>query len=382
MGAGFLIHEPLAKKERSIIDKLRNAETAKFPVAAVWGNEIAHDIRDCSETVSAKQPQLQTPCHCCYDTGEVKTLWRILAVSQTIWLTQSFVGVANLITDGTSFEAGLDGCSLGLIAGRLYRECASVVLEIDRTTAVHGQCSLKFVRPSECRLRYGLLYRPVALRPGQPHTLSVWMKAARAGARGELSLFAAGGSQEGRPGLRPQSQMFPLTTDWKRHELHISKLPASAPVEGDAAKNIYWIVLHADDGGATVWMDAVQLEEGTTATPFAPAKSLELAVASNRPGNQFWAGENIVPQVRLYVPGAKGPVAVSCRVVDVLGDEVATGKKEVRVPADGHLEAELPGFSLARHGWVTIEVTASCDGRTEKEYLNVAVLEKIQPALP
>ena len=146
------------------------------------------------------------------------------------------------------------------------------------------------------------------------------------------------------------------------------------------SKNIYWVVLHPDDGGTTVWMDAVQLEEGTAATPFAPAKTLELAVVSNRPGNQFWAGENIVPQVRLYAPGAKGPVAAGYRAVDVLGEEVATGRKELRVPADGHLEAELPGFSLARRGWVTIEVTASCDGRTEKEYLNRHFPYGLRPA--
>ena len=78
----------------------------------------------------------------------------------------------NLIRDGASFEAGLDGCALAIAQGRLHRECAQVRLEIDRTTAVDGACSLKFSQPADCQNRYGLYYKPVALRSGKAYAVS------------------------------------------------------------------------------------------------------------------------------------------------------------------------------------------------------------------
>jgi len=287
----------------------------------------------------------------------------------------------NRIADGADFEAGLDGCALGMVAGRLHREAASVILEIDPSTAAHGGQSLRFVRPAACRLRYGLFFRPVAMRPGGPCTLSAWIKASRDGARGGMSLFAAGGDR-GRPGMRPLTRVFPLTTEWARYELRIAELPPSAPVDGDPESGIYWAVLHPGDDGATVWIDAVQLEQGAQATPFSSAAWPELAVESNRPGNQFWAGEPITPRVRIYAPKARGPIVLRHRALDVIGDELAAGRQELTVPADGRLAIELPAFTPARRAWVTIEVVAGCDGSETRESVNVAVLERIDPPLP
>jgi len=289
-------------------------------------------------------------------------------------MNPAFAG--NLIGDGASFEVGLDGCHLAIQSGRLHGECASVVLETDRTTAAHGLYSLKFTQPSGCRSRYGLFYKPVVLEAGKPYTVSAYLKSAEEGRQVSLAL---GGfpSQRGK-GARwqPYVKMFQLTSLWTRYELRVPNPRRSAPAQGKPNRGLYYVAVLPGETTETCWIDGVQLEEGS-AGAFSTGKGLEVSVCSSRPGNLFSPGERIVPKVSLYAPEPVGPATVSYRVVDVLGDEVAVAGKELKLPRDGHVTTELDGFAMPGRGWAMIEVTASCGGRQEKEYLAVAVMKKL-----
>ncbi|MCX7011659.1 MAG: hypothetical protein NTW86_03670, partial [Candidatus Sumerlaeota bacterium] len=70
---------------------------------------------------------------------------RVFALAVLVWLASTPpLWSQNLITDGSSFETGLDGCGLAILAGQFDRECAGVVLENDPATAAVGARSLKF----------------------------------------------------------------------------------------------------------------------------------------------------------------------------------------------------------------------------------------------
>ncbi|HPA17618.1 MAG TPA: hypothetical protein PLU30_07705 [Verrucomicrobiae bacterium] len=284
----------------------------------------------------------------------------------------------NLITDGASFEVGMDGCALALQAGRLHRECASVLLDEDRTTAAHGARSLRFTRPSVCRGRYGLFYKPIALQPGKSHTLTAYLKSPEPSAR--MGLLLGGFPPTRGPGLatRPSMTTWTLTTEWARYEMPIPELPPSIPAEGAPGSGLYYVAIVPGESGTTFWIDGVQLEAGK-ATPFTTGKAVEVSLASNRPDNTFFIGEEIVPVAIIFAPKAGEQATVSCRAIDALGREVATSQKRVDLSADGHATVELPGFSLPHRAWLTIGVTVSCGGHEEKEWLCAAILEKLPP---
>lgn len=192
--------------------------------------------------------------------------------------------------------------------------------------------------------------------------LSVSAKCAEEG--GELGLMLAGFPDEARkmPGIRnrPQMQLCRLTKQWQRFELRVAELPESAPTDGKEGLDLYYIAFLPGGAGTTFWIDAVQLEEGKAATPFSAGKTLELSLASNRPGNLFFPGETITPVAQLYAPKIAGPVELSWRVVDLLGDEVAEGRKTVTLPSDRHATVSLEPIVATRRAWLTIEVTAKC----------------------
>jgi len=289
----------------------------------------------------------------------------------------------NRITDGSSFEVGLDGCALALMAGRFDRECAAVVLETDQSTSVDGAYSVRFVRPVSCRNRYGLFYKPVALQPGESYTFSAYLKCAEDGGQIGLQLGTFPGREQRKPGISAKSpfQMFRVTREWKRYELCVLNLPPSAPAAGTSGFDLYYVAVVPGNMGTTFWIDAVQLTEGEGAKPFSTNKALEVSVSTNRPGNLFWVGETIVPTARVFAPKATEPVDVSCRAIDVLGEEVASSRKKAAVPSDGHLTVSLEGIPAAQRAWLIIEVTASCAGREEKEYVTAAVIERLPPPL-
>jgi hypothetical protein len=291
----------------------------------------------------------------------------------------------NLISNGSSFEAGLGGWALGLLNGRYHRECASVLLEIDRATAADGMCSLRLTRPASAQNRYAVFYKPLALRPGRSYTFSAFLKSQQDGAQMNLLFGGFPQAEERGPGPRPRplkQQAVRLTSEWQRYELHVPSLSASAPAEGARDLNLYYVALAPGQGGATFWIDAVRLDEGDETKPLAADQPLEISVSTQRPGNLFYPGEAITPAVSVYLAHAPGKVALTCRATDVLGQTVAASRKSVEVPAHGHAAVMLEGVPLHERGWLMLEVTASSGLHSAKAYVSAAVIRKVPASTP
>ena len=134
----------------------------------------------------------------------------------------------------------------------------------DESTAYHGRYSLRIHWPRE-RPHYWVNAANVFpfkdREPGRPYTFSLYMKAEREDFPVELWLYGKGGGGK-------VSQEVKVGTEWKRYAI-----PIVIPREEWQLKK-WW---HGGCnlcirlmGKGTIWVDAVQFEEGTEATAYQP----------------------------------------------------------------------------------------------------------------
>jgi hypothetical protein len=134
----------------------------------------------------------------------------------------------------------------------------------DPTTAVHGRYSL---RHTSITYRHEFpntwLRGGVPVTPGQSYVLSVYLRADRPGRKARLSLvnFARNSAIEEEGAV----SVVELDTQWRRYELTLTYPANGFPTE--ALRPDLEVSIR---GGPGVWIDAVQLEEGTRATEYAP----------------------------------------------------------------------------------------------------------------
>jgi hypothetical protein len=198
------------------------------------------------------------------------------------WFPQiSTAGVKNLVPN-SSFECGAanwGGFTYGLQgwAGNLYR----LEGEIDTTTAKHGQASLR-LRPTKPVFwfdYYEPIRQPVSrlmaanlgwfkVTPGEPLTLSAWLKSDADDVAAELLVSD--------PSRRQSKKEIKVSKEWTRHEFTFK--PSQA------------FLFVAIGSEATLWIDAVQLERGVHATEYEPRQPAESFLATDVPGNIFTNG--------------------------------------------------------------------------------------------
>ena len=199
------------------------------------------------------------------------------------------INSVNLLPN-SSFECGTSGW--GSIAdlpgwgGNLNL----LVGELDATTAVQmGKSSLRITLDSENLPIYYFDYFPlyrmkvkapllanqgwIEVEPDADYTLSAYMKSADSGLVGVLSI-----RQAFRGTLRKEIQ---LTNEWKRYDFTFQP----------QAQQIF-VVLGATsrDEAEKVWIDCVQLEKGSEATPYQPRATLEVGLETGQLGNLFSYG--------------------------------------------------------------------------------------------
>ena len=109
--------------------------------------------------------------------------------------------------------------------------------------------------------------------PGEPLTLSAWLKAARAETVAELVAVEA-------PEQQRQKQVK-VGTGWERYEFTFK--PSQPFIFVALGLNLE--ASHLDT--ATLWLDAVQLERGNKATDYEPRQALESFLETPNPGNLF-----------------------------------------------------------------------------------------------
>lgn len=146
----------------------------------------------------------------------------------------------------------------------------------DCTVAFHGSCSLRIVNPGggsagRAKAVYRHRFASTGLRggipvqPGKPYVFSAYMRAEE-GTRVELNLCNyAYNSWRYHEGVQDQ---FMLTGDWKRYEA-VVMYPEKGWSQGHRP-DLGVVIRHRGGTSDSIWVDAVQLEEGETATPYEP----------------------------------------------------------------------------------------------------------------
>lgn len=230
---------------------------------------------------------------------------KTLAVSALLlcWLVQPVPaseneGRINLAGNG-SFEGGID---FNFSMGRWYLNGLPSA-RLDDTTKVHGLYSLKIpfsptallTKPAQYE---GVQFRsavPTMVERGRGYNFSVYLKA-DAPKHGEISITPNSPSEyRGAPLARKSIE---VGKEWRRVGLTFT--PGS---DG----NVYWQIDVVSDMQGFLWVDAVQLEQGSF-SEFRPHAAVEAGLTSSKPGMIYAPDEPVVLTLSAYNDSAESMV--------------------------------------------------------------------------
>lgn len=184
----------------------------------------------------------------------------------------------------------------------------------------------------------------IAVEPGAAYTLSAYMKANREGLAGVLSVH-----QAYRENLHREIE---LTTQWKRYSFTFR------PQAGQIFVAMGPDLRASNQDTGTAWIDAVQLEKGTEATPYAVRAPVEVGLETNQLGNMFPYGDE--PQVTAIVFNAgEGSKSVTLNVQVTDFDDAIVHEAAVTVGAPPGRSAAVPiRLGVRRKGFYRLNVKA------------------------
>ncbi len=175
------------------------------------------------------------------------------------------------------------------------------------------------------------------LKHGGTYTFSAYMKSEPAGVPGRLAVRLAEPGQ----GAWRMDRSVTLTGGWARYSYRLTAdrdwvfVAAGPDLRGAPGK------------AATVWVDALQLEEGGEPTAFAPREAVEVGITTDRLGNVFHPGEPVRLNIAVASESGK-PARFSWdgRTTLASGKAFLLRGAPVTVPAAGRcatvFEAALP----------------------------------------
>ena len=292
---------------------------------------------------------------------------------------------ANLVPNG-SFECGAHGW--GSAAWDRVQHWGGPMNQLfgtmDATQAYQGQKSLRIELASENQpisyFDYYDLYRTpimaplaanigfLAVEPGRPYVLSAWMKATAPNTPARIAVRQyAGGSFD---------KAVLLSTKWQRHKLEFKPHRKWCYVLAGPD-----LIERPDEPlppkQATVWIDAVQLEQATEATAFRPREPVELGIETENVGNIFDWDEPLRFRLAISGTGSKQDVAttVDLQLTDFFDHSIWRKDISVQVPAGSTAEqtVELPP-DPQRRGFLKLHaVLAYGDVRAEQSMRLAAV---------
>lgn len=326
----------------------------------------------------------------------------------------SAAGHTNLVPNA-SFECGTDGWGSAEgdrvvhWGGRMNR----LFGEIDATQALDGKASLKIAlspenQPVSFFDYYELTRTPIRaplagnlgfmeVEPGKPYTLSVYMKADRPDTPARLRV------QQFQSGHTDKSVR--VSTKWERYHLTFKPWakwcyvlagpdlcppvaqPPSAVPGGSARPRA--AVPHDGTGvkgepsppdRATVWLDAVQLEQAKEPSDFRLRSPIEFGVSTDKPGNVFDWSEPVRFVVTVHRGGDEArPAQVRVTLTDFFDKEVQSDLTAWDVPPgkDLRLPVSLAPSPL-RRGFLRLMVTMNTGAQTETRTLRLAVIPTFQ----
>jgi hypothetical protein len=235
----------------------------------------------------------------------------------------------NLLAGGASFETGPDGVRPFSCYSWTEKMVEPGIPPVfDTTTAVHGTTSLRLTASDSVKKGnprgfafIGAVFNRVELNRDRVYTVSAWMKADRPGLKG--TLFCGETTWAGE-----DWQPFPVTTEWKRYQF--SFVPSDLQKSGFY---LTWAGLSSDCKEGSLWIDAVQLEEGGLSN-FVPSSPVEYGIEATSKEKLFEAGQPCTAVLRVR-NNARTPLAASVPYVikDYWDRPVRSGVIPVNVSA-------------------------------------------------
>lgn len=264
---------------------------------------------------------------------------------------QVVAAVGKNLVPNASFECGADGwgsaeadrpAHWGGPMNRLFGE-------LDVSQACDGRTSLRIElspdhRPVSFFDYYELTREPILaplaanagfleVAAGKPYTLSVFLKAAHENTPAMLAVREFMGRTHTKP-LR-------VSTEWQRYECTFTPsrrwcYVLAGPDLRKTRSN------PSPPAAATVWIDAIQLEQGPSATEFAPRQSVEFGMATAKTGNVFDWEEPLAFRFVLANASTKPQSPkVQLRLIDFFGQEAWSNSFDVAVPAGSAAQMEV-----------------------------------------
>jgi len=219
-------------------------------------------------------------------------------------------GARNLLPN-SSFEAGTDGwATLGQRTG-WGGDVSGLVGQIDTGQSREGRQSLRIeLGPGKTQITHYDCWpacRQVQNAPlaanlgwievdkGQPLTLSAWLRADRPDTPADLVLVFGGDPLAGKPPQRA-SRSVTLSDSWQRYSF------TTAATEADVYAAVGPDLTAAADATATVWIDAVQLEQNAVASEYERRQPVEVGIVAGDAAGLIPAGG----AVGLHLSAANG----------------------------------------------------------------------------
>lgn len=194
-------------------------------------------------------------------------------------------------------------------------------LERDTAEARHGRASLRIEGNRE------IVSAPLSLVENCPHALGLWVKGERPGAKLQVSLHSG------------QAVRFTTTVDAEVDWRHV--VVTGNPLLRD---RLFYISIKKQGGGGSVWIDGVDLREGSTVPAGAPPARREVAVTLGGKGRVFTSDHR--PEATfLLARSGSGPAReepIEWRLEDWRGETFQSGAGLVAANADSHTASIVP----------------------------------------
>lgn len=263
----------------------------------------------------------------------------------------------NLLAN-SSFEVGIDH---RYAMGRWYMN-GLPSFSLDDTTKVHGAVglrapfSVKGFRPSG---PYGVELRagaPVKVEKGKTYTFSVSLKTDVVETRAALEISPLRPYEHRGHAIKrekislgrqftPQGASYP----WRRYDISFT-----AKESGD----VYWVVDVSSDKRGTLWVDALQFEEGSSATRYAPRLDMEIGLADGALGHIHDAGAPVRMDLRAFNDGAaEKSRRARLRILNDAGAVVSDRTLDIAAPAKGGASRPITLDVGQAHGVFIAELT-------------------------
>lgn len=275
-----------------------------------------------------------------------------------LFMIPALLFAENLLPDASFELGGADYAKLRYTLPMQEKPAEYLPPVPDTAAKIHGRQSLRFDNP---------LGEPVVVRspdfkliPGRPYTLSFYAKSSKPTPLRYLPLSIIPmekGGRAARDWFNP-SRSITLTTDWKRYTYTFT------PPKGH--ESFLLDFLWGDGNDATVWLDALQVEPGTEATPFAVKDELEFAITA--PRHLHIEGEKPLTYTLTGINCGKTGRTVSITFRDrndYTGKELAVRRTELTIPA-GETASETFTVPPRPYGVYSTGASYTVDGKTKQ----------------